>query len=170
MVKRTPWIERKFTFGEPVGLYPCLIERLRGAPARLEEALSGLSQEKLTTKNNDKWSIQEHAGHLYEVDYLHDNRIGQFEAGLETLEAADMSNQSTKKADYNGQELSEILKLFRDRRLAMVRRLENKNESEAAQSALHPRLNVPMRLLDMVQFTAEHDDHHFAMIRELIEL
>lgn len=167
MVKRTPWVERKFNFSEPVGLYPCLIERLRGAPARLEEVVSQLSQEKLTAKNGDKWSVQEHAGHLYEVDALHINRLGQFEAGLDKLVAADMSNQSTEEADYNRNTLSEVLSLFRDRRMAMVKRLETKSEAEAAQSALHPRLNTPMRLIDMVLFTAEHDDHHFAMIREL---
>jgi len=31
--------------------------------------------------------------------------------------------------------------------------------------ALHPRLTTPMRLVDMLVFWAEHDDHHVHKIR-----
>ncbi len=34
--------------------------------------------------------------------------------------------------------------------------------------ALHPRLNQPMRVIDLAQFVAEHDDHHIQTINELI--
>jgi hypothetical protein len=34
-------------------------------------------------------------------------------------------------------------------------------------SAHHPRLNKQMRIIDIAYFTAEHDDHHFAMISEI---
>jgi hypothetical protein len=33
--------------------------------------------------------------------------------------------------------------------------------------ALHPRLNVRIRVLDLAFFIAEHDDHHLARISEL---
>lgn|GEM_PF-5393098 len=33
--------------------------------------------------------------------------------------------------------------------------------------ALHPRLGVPMRLIDLALFTVEHDDHHLAVISAL---
>jgi hypothetical protein len=32
---------------------------------------------------------------------------------------------------------------------------------------VHPRLGTPMRLVDMMFFVAEHDDHHLATITEL---
>ena len=35
-------------------------------------------------------------------------------------------------------------------------------------SMLHPRLKQPMRLVDHLFFAAEHDDHHLAVIWELI--
>ncbi len=35
-------------------------------------------------------------------------------------------------------------------------------------SAHHPRLNRPMRILDLMVFAAEHDDHHLARISELL--
>jgi hypothetical protein len=34
--------------------------------------------------------------------------------------------------------------------------------------AIHPRLNKPMRLVDMLFFQAEHDDYHLARISDLI--
>ncbi len=38
---------------------------------------------------------------------------------------------------------------------------------EATHLAAHPRLNVPMRLVDLMLFVAEHDEHHLASITEL---
>jgi hypothetical protein len=37
-------------------------------------------------------------------------------------------------------------------------------------TALHPRLNVRIRVIDLVFFIAEHDDHHLAQISELKRL
>jgi hypothetical protein len=34
---------------------------------------------------------------------------------------------------------------------------------------MHPRLKQPMRLVDHLFFVAEHDDHHLALIRELLD-
>ena len=31
-------------------------------------------------------------------------------------------------------------------------------------TALHPRLETPMRMMDLFYFVAEHDDHHLARI------
>jgi len=36
MVERTEWIKRQFSFGLPPGMYPNVVERVRGTPARLE--------------------------------------------------------------------------------------------------------------------------------------
>ncbi|MBE3135108.1 MAG: DinB family protein, partial [Acidobacteria bacterium] len=35
---------------------------------------------------------------------------------------------------------------------------------------LHPRLNQRIRLLDLMVFAAEHDDHHLARLSELLRL
>ena len=39
-----------------------------------------------------------------------------------------------------------------------------------ASDALHPRLLVTMRLVDLCHFTAEYDDYHLARISELSKL
>ena len=63
--------------------------------------------------------------------------------------------------------LEELLAAFRAARLRFVRGLEALPEDELAVSALHPRMRVPMRVIDMALFVAEHDDHHLATITEL---
>ena len=79
MIRRTKWVERVFDFSLPVGVFPCVAERLRGTPARLE----GWDEERL-------------------------GRVSR-----------------------------------------------------------HPRLDRPMRAVDMAYFVAEHDDHHLAKMTEL---
>jgi len=45
---------------------------------------------------------------------------------------------------------------------------EDADEAIASLSALHPRLQTPMRLIDHLFFIAEHDDHHLAKIGMLL--
>jgi hypothetical protein len=49
-----------------------------------------------------------------------------------------------------------------------VNKLEGLDPELFARSAVHPRLNVPMRLVDFVFFQAEHDDYHLSRINELL--
>ena len=51
-------------------------------------------------------------------------------------------------------------------RTSFLERLDALDGSDFARSALHPRLNKPMRLYDMLYFHAEHDDYHLATITE----
>jgi hypothetical protein len=70
------WFERKFDFSFPAELLPNLHTRLRGTPARLEEALRGRSHKILIRKAQEKWSAQEHAGHLLDLEPLWLARVG----------------------------------------------------------------------------------------------
>lgn len=167
MVQRMRWVEREFEFNLPVGVFPCVIERLRGTPARLVELTRGLTREELTAKPGGLWSIQEQAGHLWDLDGLHEGRLEDYARGVEVLRAADMRNRKTEEAGHNDARLEEILAAFRAARQRFVRRLEALNDTEVATSALHPRLQKQMRVIDMAYFTAEHDDHHLAAISEL---
>jgi hypothetical protein len=167
VIKRLRWVEREFEFDLPVGVFPCVVERLRGTPARLEEMLGGLARERLTAKPGGLWSMQEQAGHLWDLDELHEGRLEDYARGLGVLRAADMKNRKTEEAGHNEARLEEILAGFRAARESFVRRLEALTEAEVAASALHPRLQKQMRVIDMAYFTAEHDDHHLAAISEL---
>ena len=167
---RIKWAERRFDFDFPAGIYPEMIERVRGTPARLEELLAGLSQETLTNQADGRWSMQENAGHLLDLEALVSQRIDEYLAGNETLHAADMSNRKTYDASHNNVPINSILKNFRAARHDIVQRLESFDPEIFARAALHPRLNVQMRLVDMLFFQAEHDDYHLARISELKRL
>ena len=70
------WFERKFEFSFPVEMFPNLCARLRGTAARLEDTVRGRSHEMLTRKAQEKWSAQEHAGHLLDLEPLWLARLG----------------------------------------------------------------------------------------------
>lgn len=170
MILEFPWFERKFTFDLPVWMYPNVLERLRGTPARLEESLALLNPGMLTRRHGEDWSIQENAGHLRDIEALWSGRLGDFMAGAEQLRAADVTNQMTYDADHNAHPLESILVAFRRERLEFVQRLDELTELDVLRTAVHPRLNQSMRLLDHVFFVAEHDDHHLAQITRLKRL
>jgi uncharacterized damage-inducible protein DinB len=163
-----PWIERRFAFDLPVSLFPNLLERLRGTPARVEERIRGLSGEVLTNRMGDSWSIQENIGHLIEVEALWHGRLEDFALGLDTLRAADMENRRTYAANYNSRSIEEVLDRLRASRMKLVESLEKLDDTAIQRPATHPRLNQSMRVLDMMFFAAEHDDHHLARISELM--
>ena len=169
-MERIKWTERRFNFDFPAGIYPEMIERIRGTPARLEDLLAGLSPKILTTQADGRWSMQENAGHLLDLESLVQQRIEAYLADNATLHAADMSNRKTYEANHNDVSADSILEAFREARLGTVEQLQTAHPDVFARSALHPRLNVQMRLVDMLFFQAEHDDYHLARISELKKL
>ncbi len=167
MILEFPWFERKFDLDLPVWMLPNIVERLRGTPARLEELVAGVSPETLTRREGDEWSLQENAGHLWDMEALWSGRLDDFFNNIETLRVADLTNRKTYDANHNAHPISGILSAFRQERMAFVARLDALSESDAARSALHPRLKQPMRIMDHAYFVAEHDDHHLAQITRL---
>lgn len=171
MVQRIAWFTREFSFDLlPLWMYPNVVERVRGTPARLEDLTRSLPRETLTRRDGDKWSIQEHAGHLLDLERLGMNRLDDFEAGRETLHAADVENRKTHEADHNSNSIENILTRFRAERMEFVRRLDEYDEAFVQKTAIHPRLKMKIRVLDLAFFIAEHDDHHLARISELVRL
>ena len=169
------WFERKFDFTFPVEQHPNLCARLRGTPARLEEIVRGADRDVLVRKprENDKWSAQEHAGHLADLeplwmarvnDYLRDDYLTE----ASQLTVADLTNRKTFEAQHNLRPIEEILAEFRSARSRLLSRVEKIDPAIFARAAIHPRLKISMRLVDHLYFVAEHDDHHLAHIWGLI--
>ena len=165
---KLPWIDRKFTFDFPVETHPDVVERFRGTPARIEDKVRGLSRDTLT-RSDGGWSIQENLGHLIELETTFDGRIEDYLAGLPTLRAADMSNKSTHDGQYNLRDIGQLLKMFRARRERSVNRLGSLTDADFARTSIHPRLQVPMRLVDAIAFVCAHDDYHLARMTELVK-
>jgi uncharacterized damage-inducible protein DinB len=169
MSQAPKWFERKFEFSFPVELFPNLCARLRCTPARLEESLRGHSHEILSRKVQGKWSAQEHAGHLLELEPLWLARVGDYVSGSGQLTAADLTNTKTDEANFNARPVEEILTGFRGARDRLLKSVEKLDVALFARAIPHPRLRVPMRLVDHLYFVAEHDDHHLARIWELVK-
>lgn len=162
------WFERRFTFNLTVEQAPLLLERLRGTPARLEARLAALSDAVRTRRWDGAWSIQEHAGHLVDLEPLWSGRIEDFFAGVERLRPADLQNRATHEGRHNERPLPALLADFQAQRAALVARLEPLEAPDLLRTARHPRLDQPLRLLDHLYFVAEHDDHHLARITVLL--
>jgi uncharacterized damage-inducible protein DinB len=169
MTKVVNWFERKFEFSFPVEQYATLFVRLRGTPTRLDEMLRGAPQGALAKRPGEKkWSAQEHAGHLEDLEPLWLARVEDYLKGGQDLTAADLTNRKTDEAGHNSRSVEDILRGFRSARLHLVNRVSELQAEDFSKIKLHPRLKQPMRLVDHLYFVAEHDDHHLAKIWELI--
>ncbi len=168
-MKEAPiWFERKFEFNFPLELRPNLCARLRGTPTRLEELVRGVGRDVLVRKPGEKWSAQEHAGHLLDLEPLWMARVDDYLSGASALTAADLSNRKTHEAQHNQRPMHEICAEFRGARVRLLNRIETIDEIIFGRTLPHPRLKTPMRLVDHLYFVAEHDDHHLAAIWQMI--
>ena len=161
------WFQRSFEFALPASRFPSLLERLRGTPARLEEHTRDIAAERLTRVHPGRWSAQENIGHLLDLEPLWLRRAKQYVAAERELAPADLTNRATADANHNARNVGDLLSGFRTARLALVRLLMTADDAIVARTAVHPRLKRELRLIDHMEFVAEHDDHHLAVIGAL---
>ena len=166
-MERTKWIDRKFTFDFHDGWIYNILERLRGTEARIREMTSHISNEKLELKTG-KWSIKEHIGHLSDLEELHSGRLDDFIQRKKNLRPADMNNTKTNEAAHNTKKVEDLISEFATKRKGLVSMFEKLDDETQHFKSMHPRLFIHMRPVDVAYFTAEHDDHHLATIRELL--
>jgi uncharacterized damage-inducible protein DinB len=167
-MQKTKWFDRKFPAIADNGILPSIIERLSGTPARIEEMTSQLDPDLLILKPGGNWSIQEQIGHLSDLEPLWYGRLEELLTGATELRAADLTNQKTNTANHNGRDIKILLQRFRKQRKVLVERLLGLQDEQLLNTALHPRLQTSMRVIDLAYFVAEHDDHHLSAIRELM--
>ncbi len=168
MIALSPWRERTWVFGTlPVGAYPAVLERLRGTAARAAELIAGATDAQLRAKPGPGWSVKQHIGHLDDLHELDVQRLEEFIASVDVLTAADMTNRRTNEGRHDDLPADTIVAHFRANRDALIDRMEQLTDAQIAVTAMHPRLEQPMRLIDWAYFVAEHDDHHLAAARTL---
>ena len=164
-----PWFERKFNFDFPLEKLRDIMERLRGTSLRLAP-IAELSGSIRTRRIQDTWSIQENVGHLLELESLWLGRVEDILDGNAELREADLTNQATFDANYNETDFARLREMFAEARERLLERLGEIPAGMATQTAAHPRLKVPMRIVDVAYFAAEHDDYHLARIMEIRRL
>src|SRR5207247_4976399 len=98
MIRKQPWFERQFPTGLPVDLFPVVVERLRGTPARLEDRLNSLPVSVLTRRSGSTWSTQENAGHLLDLEPLWRARVEDMLARRTEMYPASRMNRSNQRA------------------------------------------------------------------------
>jgi hypothetical protein len=169
MAPQWRWFDRSFTFDFPVAKSPDILERYRGTPARLDERTGALPRAVLTRHDAPgTWSILQNVGHLLDLEPLWERRLDDYLAGRETLSPADLTNAATNTADHESRQIADLLGAFRVIRGRIVTRLERVAPADWARVAVHPRLKQPLRLVDAIAFTCDHDDYHLARISELL--
>jgi uncharacterized damage-inducible protein DinB len=169
-MKKAKWFERSFDFSTEQNIFPSIIERLRGTPARLDEKFGSIPVNILEVKVDNTWSIKGNLGHLTDLEPLWQGRLEDIINGEIELRPTDLANRKTDLANHNAKSLAELLSSFRQIRAQTLSVLEKLDEETIFRSALHPRLKTPMRTMDLFLFVAEHDDHHLARIAELVRM
>jgi len=162
MIPQTSWTERKFEFNQPIGVFPITVERLRGTPIRLQAMLTNATDENLTQKVGDKWSLIEQVNHLCNCEEIWLGRV------RDILDHKEIFERRTLKTDLQSEQIETLLRNFSAARHKLISLVENMDEQTASLTINHPRLQRPIRLMDTLFSTAEHDDHHLAKIRELV--
>jgi uncharacterized damage-inducible protein DinB len=169
-MKQVNWFERNFDFSFEQNIFPSIIERLSGTPARLEEKVRSILPTILNTRIDDSWSIKENIGHLSDLEPLWQGRLEDILNNKKELRITDLQNAQTTNANHNAADLQELLSRFRQIRTKTCVALEQLDEHDIFRSAHHPRLKIPMRTMDLFLFVADHDDHHLSRITELAKL
>ena len=165
MLPLVPWLERRWSFDLPLGAFPAVLERLVGTPVRAMALVADVPEPMLRVRPSRGWSIKEHFGHLIDLCELDMLRLDEFLGGATTLSAADVSNRRTEQANHREIPIADLLRALKENRRRLTLRLENLTASDVGATARHPRLGVPLRLIDWAEFVADHDDHHLAAAR-----
>jgi len=169
-MQQTKWFERKFDFNSHENIFPSVIERLAGTPARLDEKFKSIPVNILSERIDNTWTIKENLGHLSDLESLWQGRLHDIINGELEMRPTDLQNTRTSNANHNAVPVEELLSSFRQVRRETIDMLEKLDEAQVFMSSLHSRLKTPMRTMDLFFFVADHDDHHLARITELTRI
>lgn len=168
-MQQTPWLQRQFNYGSSQDILAATLERLAGTPLRLIDKLSRIPDELLVHRPAaNQWSIQEHAGHLLDLESHWVSLMEDILTGKENLRQQDISNKQTDLANHNASELEDLLVNFTLFRRQTVDTLAILETEQLELSAMHPRLKQPMNIGQLSLYIADHDDHHLARITQLM--
>lgn len=165
----TKWFDKKFEFNFGMERYDALYERLQNAPVKYRVEASDLPEKMLQLKPDDKWSIKENVGHLLLLEPLWLTRFKEIKEGMAEMSVADLNNTETNESSFNGVAIQTLIENFSKTRNKAINFLNGLHQEEFALTSMHPRLQIPMRIIDMMHFVAEHDDHHLNTIRTIIK-
>lgn len=163
MTELLKWSDRRFQFGHTADYIPFFMERLRATAPRLEEMTVRVPEDIMEVREDDKWSVKEHIGHLADIEPLYDRRLEDLLAGRD-LTPADPENKATVAAHHNQYPINELVYHFRQVRDNFLKQVEHFSVADLERKAMHSRLGQVLSLADMLYFIAEHDNHHLTVM------
>ena len=95
-------------------------------------------------------------GHLGDVEELWHGRIDDYLNGSREPSPADITNRVTSHKNHNADAIENLLQSFRWSRKRLVERFEQLDIQGAGQTAHYPRLNKPMRVIDLAFLTSSY--------------
>lgn len=162
------WFDRTFDFDFGEDQYQPLLVRLENGPVQYSQAVSSIPEEVLHLKPDGKWSVKEHIGHLLVLEPLWLSRFKEISNGAVHMSPADLNNTATDEAFFNDLPLKILTDRFHMTRRETIHFLNSLSPEAFSKSSIHPRLQKPMRIIDLMYFVAEHDDHHLQAIHYII--
>ena len=164
------WFERQFDFRLSSKDYISVYKRMQEAAGKLQQITAGILPAALIYKPGGKWSVNEHVGHLSLLEPLWRQRFIDIHNSKPVLSPADLENKATTEAGFNNSDIKALIETFINERNTTLLLLDSMNEEDKTKTSLHLRLQQPMRIIDLSYFVAEHDDHHLAVISEIIQV
>ena len=164
MMIRQKWFDHKFQLGIDPGWTENIMCRIKDAEMRIAFHVQGLSNAQLSTQVDNTWSIKEHIGHMIDLEILWMDRFNQFNKKVPELIPTDLENRKTHLANHNDQSIDALLTTFSKEREQLINTFNSLDPDALYHEALHPRLKMPMKPVDLLFFVAEHDNHHITSI------
>jgi uncharacterized damage-inducible protein DinB len=162
------WFDRKFEPDVSNDHYEDILTRLAYFPAILNQSLDNYPESIATVKTGGKWSIHENIGHLILLEKLWRSRFQDIKGGNQNLSSADLNNSATDQASFNKYPLNKLTKSLAHERRQTIALLQNMDEEDFLKTSIHPRLNRPMSIVELMHFVSEHDTHHMQSILFII--
>src|SRR5258708_7605331 len=133
-MEQVKWFDRSFDFDTTQNIFPSILERLRGTPARLEEKFKSIPPVLLSQQLDGTWSIKENLGHLSDLEPLWQQRLDDILTGKAELSPTDLQNTRTTTAGHNDVDVEELLQRFRQIRAKTITLLEAIDETSVFNS------------------------------------
>ncbi len=162
------WFDRQFDSNTGSEYFDEFLKLLEDFPAVLKEVLKNCPIEVSTHKMGDKWSVNENIGHLIFLEDLWRIRFRDIMEGKPDMSPADLNNTATDQSSFNKMLVEELIKDLVSEREKTIVMLQKLSEEDLLKTSMHPRLQQPMNIIDLMHFVAEHDLHHLHAVQSII--
>ena len=134
-IARKPWFTRTFRFDLEPWMMPNVVERLRGRRRGSRIAWHVTREVRTRAQEEGKWTLQQNAGHLLDLEPALVRPLREMLAGAAALTAADLTNKKTHEARHDERPIAEILQRFRAERTKYAAALDKLGEEQVTRAS-----------------------------------